>query len=196
MARGKKSIPVAEPIIISTRYYWTGVMYAFLDIIIKEIVVMIPVKHHKELTNIRKYLNKCLILLIIKFPDANSKPRAMMIISLDTMIAYLTVYCSDGTIDTTLYAVFLIDIQRWSSHDIFMLRNIHMIDWRYFNEVFTPFILIYYLRNYAGICVDTSRKGIESKYLYSYQYSSHDIWIKLAIDHIIGHHDRWSLNYK
>jgi hypothetical protein len=56
LARGKKSNPVADPIIISIRYDWTGVTYAFFDIIMKEIVVMIPVKHHKELINIRKYL--------------------------------------------------------------------------------------------------------------------------------------------
>ena len=56
MARGKKSNPVADPIIISIRYDWTGVTYAFFDIIMKEIVVMIPIKHHKELINIRKYL--------------------------------------------------------------------------------------------------------------------------------------------
>ena len=120
----------------------------------------------------------------------------MMIVSFNTMITYLTMDCSDGTIDTALYAVFLIDTQRWSCYDIFMFRNIHMVDWRYFNEIFIPFIPIYYLRNYAGICVDTSHKSIESKQLHSYQDSGHDIRIKLAMDHIIGHHDRWNLNYK
>jgi hypothetical protein len=52
----------------------------------------------------------------------------MVIISLNTMIAYLAVYRSDGTIDTALYAVFLIYIQARCSHNVFMLRNIHMID--------------------------------------------------------------------
>jgi hypothetical protein len=56
----------------------------------------------------------------------------MVILSLNTMIAYLAMYCSDGTIDAALYAVFLIYIQTRCSHNVFMLRNIHMIDRRYF----------------------------------------------------------------
>jgi hypothetical protein len=52
--------------------------------------------------------------------------------------------------------------------------------------IFFPFILIDYLRNYTGICVHTSSKGVEGKQLEEDENRCEELRVKSAIEEIVG----------
>lgn len=83
-----------------------------------------------------------------------------MIVPFNAVIAGLAVDSPERSVNTALDAVLLIDVESAADHHVFMFRDVKMVDRGYQCKFLVPLVLVYDLRNDAGIGVNTAKERV------------------------------------
>ena len=98
-------------------------------------------------------------LLVIVFADADAEPGTVVVVSLHAVVADVAVNCAERTVNTAFDAIFLVDIEAASDHNVFMLSEVEMVEGGNEKLLLLPLVALHYLRQDPRVSVGCEEKS-------------------------------------